>query len=287
MLVNAKREYHILNLGAGVQSTTLYLMFMRGILTPPIDAAIFADTQDEQQAVYRHLEWLQSLGGPPILRATRGKLSAALLLGENLAGKRWISIPAFTPSESGRREGRLRRQCSKEYKVDVIKRTIRREVLGLASARAVPKNVTVHQYIGISMDEAGRARRIQRAERPRYLQVHFPLIDRSMTRSDCEALLADWVPHPTPRSACVYCPLHDDSEWLRVQRVPEDWELATRLDESLRSTLVASDQGRANRKPMFLHRSLQPLVQIDFEERLKARGSWIGFNVECQGVCGN
>ena len=27
------KELHILNLGAGVQSTTLYLMFMRGDLT--------------------------------------------------------------------------------------------------------------------------------------------------------------------------------------------------------------------------------------------------------------
>jgi len=285
MLADIKREYHVLNLGAGVQSTTLYLMFMRGILTPQIDAAIFADTQDEQQAVYRHLEWLESLGGPRIVRATRGKLSSALLHGENLAGKRWISIPAFTPGASGAREGRLRRQCSKEYKVDVIRRAIRRDVLGLPNNN-VPRNLSVHQYIGISSDEAGRAMRIERAERPKYLQVDFPLLQRSMTRADCEALLKNWVPHRTPRSACVYCPLHDDAEWLRVKTVPEDWELATRLDDSLRSTLVVADQGRANKMPMFLHRSLQPLVQINFEERAKTKSSWIGFKVECQGVCG-
>ena len=46
-------ELHILNLGAGVQSTTLYLMFMRGDIKPQIDYAIFADTGEEPEAVYR------------------------------------------------------------------------------------------------------------------------------------------------------------------------------------------------------------------------------------------
>ena len=36
-------EYHILNLGAGVQSTTLYLMGVYGELDQPFDVAIFAD----------------------------------------------------------------------------------------------------------------------------------------------------------------------------------------------------------------------------------------------------
>jgi hypothetical protein len=50
---------HILNLGAGVQSTTLYLMGCRGEIH--VDVAIFADTGDEPKAVYAHLEWLKSL----------------------------------------------------------------------------------------------------------------------------------------------------------------------------------------------------------------------------------
>jgi hypothetical protein len=61
------REIHVLNLGAGVQSTTLYLMFALGHMPKPLDYAVFADTGDEPAAVYRHLEWLMSLNGPPIL----------------------------------------------------------------------------------------------------------------------------------------------------------------------------------------------------------------------------
>ena len=60
------REVHVLNLGAGVQSTALYLMAMEKSV-PAIGCAIFADTGEEPQAVYRHLAWLQSLQGPPIL----------------------------------------------------------------------------------------------------------------------------------------------------------------------------------------------------------------------------
>ncbi len=54
----------ILNLGAGVQSTTLYLWAIDGQLE--IDRAIFADTGDEPESVYKHLDFLLSLNGPPI-----------------------------------------------------------------------------------------------------------------------------------------------------------------------------------------------------------------------------
>jgi hypothetical protein len=50
-----KIEHHVLNLGAGVQSTALYLMFKNGNITPQIEAAIFADTGDEPGAEQRRL----------------------------------------------------------------------------------------------------------------------------------------------------------------------------------------------------------------------------------------
>lgn len=46
---------HYLSLGAGVQSTTLALMFAHGEMPVRLDAAIFADTQCEPVSVYRHL----------------------------------------------------------------------------------------------------------------------------------------------------------------------------------------------------------------------------------------
>ena len=48
----------VLNLGAGVQSTTVLLMSLTGELEP-LDHVIFADTGWEPQAVYDHLGWLK------------------------------------------------------------------------------------------------------------------------------------------------------------------------------------------------------------------------------------
>lgn len=281
-------EYHILNLGAGVQSTTLYLMFLEGILKPQLDAAIFADTQDEPAEVYKHLDWLDSLGGPRIIRTTIGKLSNDLVRGMNSTGQRWVSIPAFTSSESTGDEVVLRRQCSKEYKIIPIQKAIRREVLGLQPGRSATRGTVVHQYLGISLDESGRAARIRKAPRAKYLRVHFPLIEQLfMARQHCQEWLRPRVPHEVPRSACRYCPFHDDAEWARLKQQPEEWQQVIAVDEALRSSQVTGNRKRKNTQPMYLHRSLQPLVQIDFGSVAeKPVQSWIGFSRECMGVCG-
>src|SRR5215471_11672882 len=113
-------ESNVLSLGAGVQSTALYLKFAQGEMPKKLDAAIFADTQDEPAAVYRHLDWLRSLGGPPILTGSAGKISDDLVSRRNTTGGRFASIPAFTTMDGGGGiVGRTRRQCSKEYKTDV------------------------------------------------------------------------------------------------------------------------------------------------------------------------
>lgn len=282
------REIHVLNLGAGVQSTTLYLMFMRGLILPQIDAAIFADTQDEPDEVYKHLDWLESLGGPRIIRTTIGKLSSDLVLGMNSTGQRWISIPAFTAGGVDEGEGRLGRQCSKEYKIIPIQQAIRRQVLGLSPGERVKRGIIVHQYLGISLDESGRAARISRAKRPKYLRVHFPLIEMFMARQHCLERLELWCPHRVPKSACKYCPFHDDAEWARQKSEdPQAFRESVEIDEALRSHAVTHNRKRKNTATMYLHRSLQPLVQIDFGTSPNPRKqSWLGFSRECMGVCG-
>lgn len=48
-------EHHILNLGAGVQSTALYLFSREPDAKFWFDLAIFADTGEESASVYHHL----------------------------------------------------------------------------------------------------------------------------------------------------------------------------------------------------------------------------------------
>lgn len=280
----------VLNLGAGVQSTALYLMFMRGEINPQIDCAIFADTGEEPDAVYRHLDWLIALGGPEIKVRSIGKLGDDLIK-DRVTGVRSTSIPGFTaPDErpDGWVEGRAKRQCSSDYKIEVIERTIKREMLGIAPRGRWPKQRVVQQFIGISLDEAGRARRIaENHAKKTWSECTFPLLDAFMTRANCLEYLADKVPHETPRSACVFCPFHSDYEWDRIKREdPEGWARAVHIDTALRTP--GRSATHKMRQKLYLHRSCKPLELVQLDTRIDPRKSQlsINFTAECMGVCG-
>jgi hypothetical protein len=274
------QEYHVLNLGAGVQSTTLYLMARDGRF--PCDVAIFADTGEEPSAVYRHLEWLQSLGTPPILIRSAGRLGDDMIRGRGPT-QRSVSIPAFTLGEAGR-VGRIQRQCTRDYKIDVIERSIRRDLLGLAPGRRCPDGVRVVQYFGISADEAGRAVRARkRFSEKKWTVPVYPLLDLGWTRRDCLDWLKTRTPHPVPRSACVFCPFHDNAAWRTLRQTdPDGWARAVTIDEALRAEGSASR--RRFRQLLYLHRSCRPLAEIDFDAL--ASEALDPMTGECHGMCG-
>lgn len=245
----------ILNLGAGVQSTAVYLLAMDGELLP-IDVAIFADTGDEPADVYKHLEWLRSLGGPEIMVRDPGySLSDALIHGVGESG-RFPAIPTFSDSGIGKR------QCTREMKVDVVERAIRREVLGLAPGEAY-RGDRVTQVFGLSFEEGRRIVKVKDRLAHGALSVgEFPLWEMEWKRADCLHYLKDRVPHPVPRSACVYCPYRSDAEWIRLRDTdPGGWSKAIEVDRAIRES--AASYGRL--EPGYVHDSLKPLelVQLD------------------------
>ena len=271
----------ILNLGAGVQSTVVYLMALRGEIK--IDCAIFSDLGEEPQAVYSHLEWLKSLNGPQIHTTSIGRLGDHLLAGQNSTGQRYASIPAFTAAEEGGAAGRVRRQCTAEYKVAPIEKFIRRTLLGLAKGERMPTTTRVGQLFGISLDEAGRATRI-RQNSPLWSVAQFPLIDRMMTRDDCVEWLKDFgTPHTVPRSACVFCPFKSDNEWLRLRTHDAvGWARAVEIDRALRTEGTVFN--RNMNEKMYLHRSCRPLEVAHLNDA--DRGQSTMFEAECEGGCG-
>lgn len=276
------KEYHVLSLGAGVQSTTIYLLTMDGELDVRFDGAVFADTQDEPDAVYRHLEWLESLGGPPIHRVTAGSLGRDLVEGTRVTtyGKRFASIPAFTAPEQGKRSGMCVRQCTRDYKVRPVEKWIREGLVGLRRYQHFPKDsVKVHQYMGFSYDEPGRAARTRaRFAMSRWGEVHFPLIDLEMTRSDCVKYLEGRVPHTVPRSACVFCPYKNDMEWRHLKETdPSGWKRAVEIDHAIRTD--GSARHGIDQK-LYLHCQCVPLDQVDLGD---APGM---FEMDCEGGCG-
>lgn len=273
------KPMRILNLGAGVQSTTLYLMAVRGEIA--IDCAIFADLKEEPAPVYRHLEWMQGLNGPTIHIVSAGRLGDDLKHGRNSTGQRFASIPAWTAWREGECQGVVRRQCTSEYKIDPIERFIRRELFGLEPGQRFPSDTKVTQLIGISMDEAGRALRIQ-ANARWWATMEFPLIDKSMTRRDCLAWLKGFgIPHEVPRSACVFCPYKRDSEWVWLrENDPQGFARAIEIDEALRADGVVLN--RNMNQSLYIHQSCIPLREVKFTDEEKGQSA---FNFECEGGC--
>lgn len=273
-----RRVVDVLNLGAGVGSSTLFMMMHRGDL-PGVDAAIFADTQEEPTPVYEHLQWLISLGSPRVLVGTRGKLGDSLIRGVNAAGqggksgKRFASIPAYTAtlledgsaSEAGCERGKVKRQCTSEYKVQVVEQVIRRELLGLKPRQRRPKGVHVRQHFGLSDDEGVRIRKVRErfAKNGRGEPV-FPLARLGMTRDDCVAYLRQCVPHEVPRSACTFCPFRSAEEWVWLRdNDPAGFARAVEIDRAIRDEQSVCTRGM--RQALFLHRSCQPLESLDLD----------------------
>jgi hypothetical protein len=278
-IINKKR---VLDLEAGVQSTAIFLMSMDGDIEP-FDVAIFADTQEEPASVYRHLDWLDSLGGPPILIVTAGKLGDALENAGADEGKRHTSIPAYTKNPDGTR-GLIRRQCTGDYKVQPIELAIREQVFSVGKGKPLSKNSLCVQVMGLSFDEPKRVIRVKQRflSKPKTWCVEFPLWELEMTRLDCVRYLEKRVPHPVPRSACVFCPFKKDDEWKWLkEHDPEGWERAVQIDAMCRD-------GKGLIGQRFLHSSLVPLPLVDFKTKDERTGQMnLGFIDECEGYCGN
>jgi hypothetical protein len=276
----------VLNLGAGVQSTTLALMAKTGEVEP-YDYAIFADTQAEPKSVYHHLKWLIREVSFPVMVRTRGNLAENLISGVDADGGRYISIPAFT-GEPGKAIGIIRRQCTSEYKIKVVERAIRREILGLEPGQRIPKSVSIVQSFGLSADEPGRVVRVKANHTAKAWAVEFPLYDMEMTRADCVRWLEDYgVPHVVPRSACTFCPYHSNVEWKRLKaEEPEAFNQAVEADRSIRDKASRCTHGM--RDMLWIHRSCKPLDEIDFDANPKdLPGQRVfGFESECEGMCG-
>lgn len=286
------RTYRILSLGAGVQSTTIALMVHKGQL-PPIDAAIFADPQEESEATYKHLRWLmnETKGSFQTYTATAGRLGDHLIKGENCRGSKFVSIPAFqSKTVGGENVGIGYRQCTKNYKVDVIDKTIRRVILKLEPRQRIPKDVAVVQIIGLSADELSRVLRVRTtfANSVKWAVPEFPLLNLGMTRIACVKWLQDYgMPHEVPKSACVFCPYKNNAEWTHLKESDQrGWERAVTIDEALRNPTNLIH--RISDKLLFIHRSCVPLAQADLRDRDKRVGqSIMSFDTECLGMCGN
>ena len=284
--------HHIISLGAGVQSTVVYLMAALGELEPMPEAALFADTRWEPAHVYKHLDWLQSLElDIPIVRVSAGDLYQNTWDGARVkTGRKYpfTDIPAFTKHDDGSR-GMGPRQCTERYKIEPIRQKTR-EIIGRRPRISSARPPFVVQWMGISTDEWMRCK----DARVGWTANAYPLIEVGMSRLDCVSWFNDRYPgQPIAKSSCVGCPYHSPREWLTLYRNDPDGMARTiALDEQLRDPArVAVEK---NGKPKYLHSSLRPLgevlAEMDVQDRMQGRlfdedAEPNGFISECEGYC--
>lgn len=280
------QSLEIISLGLGVQSTALYYMSSMGDL-PRVDYAIFSDLGREGEETYAYLDylldWQKQNDGVPIIVRKEKNLYRDLLNSENSTGQRFASIPAFTLNDDGT-TGMLRRQCTGEYKIQVVDNAIR-DLYGLKPKQRRPET---RVWQGITLDEIERMSIPQDAWKVNY----YPYIGyaasknkggyRVATETDMTKSRADlysWyiqkgLPIP-PKSACIFCPYQSDVRWYDMkENHPDDFEDACLVDQRIRNS---TKKGINN--PVFIHSSCKPLSEIVFDKH--AEFEW----GECSGNC--
>lgn len=274
-----QKQWNVISLGAGVQSSTMALMASRGeLLDIQVDFAIFADTQDESKQVYDWLDWLEKQLSFPVYRVTKGRLSdSALAMHRSKAGKEYplASIPFHVVNEEGKKSIVRFRNCTRDFKINPISKELRLR----CGVKRGQKVQTVTSLIGISYDEMTR----MKTSRDPWVVNRWPLIELKMRRSDCiEWMVSNGYPEP-PKSACVYCPFKSANEFRRMQvDEPDEFERAVQFEKDFNE-----NQSKAgNKNKYFVFRSCKPLGEIDFRSDLEKGQRAFSFLDECDGTCG-
>lgn len=268
--------------GAGTQSSVMMLMAARGDITPMPDAAIWADTGNEPEAVYDMVTWMQGqVPFPLIAVSARRPIIKALAEGTNVYGNPIGSpLPMHTLDASGHK-GMNARMCTSSWKLRPIT-SVLRNLLGVDPGRRVPAGTEVESWLGISLDEVQRMKPSQ----DRWKQNRWPLIEVRMSRHDCLRWWQENSPAnapPLPRSACVICPYRSTREWLNVARTDPIKVIEAVLAEA---SYQGTQRARGIEIGQFLHPRRIPLQQAIAADYEGAEAQPSMFDAECEGMCG-
>jgi hypothetical protein len=103
------------------------------------------------------------------------------------------------------------------------------------------------------------------------------LIEKGMSRHDCESWLKSrWLEIPS-KSACTFCPYHSVAEWRMIKSIPQDWAEAVEVDCAIRKVRPPYD--------LFVHPARVPLTQVDLRTE-EQKGQMRLWDEECSGLCG-
>ena len=151
--------------------------------------------------------------------------------------------------------------------------TIKQTVLGLAKGEKRKKGTNVEMIMGISTDEIYRVK----TNPIKYITNVYPLIDKKISRSQCKEWMIKNNYASPPRSACTFCPFHNNKEWSEIKKGDQkEWQEVIAFDKAIRTNTKTDDK-------IYLHPDCLPIDEIDFD---KGKDQPDLFNNECEGMCG-
>lgn len=261
----------VLSFGAGVQSTALLHMIIEGAIDS-VDLIVFADTGWEPENVYSHVEQCRIIAEEHGIEWTTvcndlGQAELSAVAGDTNG----VHVPYFTRFSG--KSGMIRRTCTRLFKIEPIRREIKKR-MGLLKGQRVKENVEM--VIGISSDE--KQRMTQPVEK--WLRHVYPLVDLRMTRLQCLDWMRDRGIEVPSKSACVFCPYKKRADWHDMKITdPESWRKAVAFDNAMRNRTNDDSQ-------LFLLSSLEPLESAKLITSTREAQSELGFVDECDGMCG-
>ena len=227
----------ILSCGAGMQSTALALMAAENIkkgivhpLVPVYDAIVFCDLKCEPSWVYEQVDFIASVCGEYGIPFYT--LESYLMEDQayRIQHGKYIKMPLWTMS--GGKRGKLRRNCTIDYKILAVQHFVKHELLGYRKhQRLRQEDIGAHEmHIGFSREESKRA---GASGHPMFVNK-FPLIEMGLERKDnYKYVLEEWG-MAMRASSCYVCPFHRNHffEYLR-KNYPGDYEMVCSFDRVL------------------------------------------------------
>lgn len=273
----------VLNLGAGVQSSTILIRGLRGDGPLP-QYTVFADTGDEPKEVYAWLDFLKKYAAKQnyVIHVVKGSKSISdsmrLTVSMGATHRYGAGVPAFTLSSTNK-PAPIGRKCTTDFKIKPITEFIKREVLGLVKYGRIPKQrILINTWLGISYDEIHRMKTTDSTEpwrrflHPLVEDLNGNWLTEPWDRKKCVSYL-DTLGFKAPKSSCVFCPYHKNKEWVDMDK--EDFEKACDFDDMLRANGPLAGMNNL----AYIHPSLKPLRTHPFLEAIQ------NSEVECSGTC--
>ena len=198
---------------------------------------------------------------------------------KNFGSNRVSAMPFWTINEDGKEGCIQRRACTVDYKIVMIQKFVRYQLLGYRPYQHLrPEDVGTHElHIGFSQEESQRSF----PSRNRMFKNCYPLIEMGWERKDCyQYNLEEWG-LDSKASACLICPYHKNYFFHYIQRnYPDDYASVVDFDEML-----------AKRQPMsrirnrvFLSRSRKRIRELTCQDcddaqtfEYRGRQLWNGF----------